>query len=280
MKDWMPPEYDDWLENGFPVTDPHSADYNPRKDPFNPEAYEWALIGPELVETDEHDSRRNQSLHEIPIQYKTVTQANAFRTIVASLQRYHRGVNKDRITLDSRFVEDLGLDSLDLNELSVVWEWEFNIHGQNRHQRVGFTDLEVQSWVTLRDVVDKLMIDPRAMCNEPLTPEHDECYEWDHALEPEWGLFTKRINPDGTEGRPEFNPSGLPEFDYYNKPGEADGTKAYYGSKELNPVSPGSVSVPFTETGFVEGAIAGGKGLWEKNSKGHWNKFAFEVHDH
>merc|ERR1719228_1056813 len=102
------------------------------------------------------------------------------------------------------------------------------------------------------------MIDPRAMCNESLTPDQDELYTWDHALEPEWGIFTKRINPDGSEGRPEMNPSGLPEFDYYNKPGELDGTKLKRVGKNMHPVSPGSVTVPFNELGYTDSALVGG----------------------
>ena len=37
------------------------------------------------------------------------------------------GLNEDNITMDSRFEEDLGLDSLDMVEISMALEEEFDL---------------------------------------------------------------------------------------------------------------------------------------------------------
>merc|ERR1719336_1751932 len=103
--------------------------------------------------------------------------------------------------MTSRFVEDLELDSLDINELSCVWEYEFNIIGCNMGSMGGgsdggdkkFNDIDVLKWRTVSDVVNYVCEMPMAMINEPISPDHDECYEWDHQLEPQWGIFTERV---------------------------------------------------------------------------------------
>merc|ERR1719492_491218 len=101
------------------------------KDPFNPESFEWGLGGPMLEETDADDPRRAEVLSEIPLQYKSVTQQKCFFAIKRTLEEFHRG-NKERITMNSRFVEDLGLDSLDINELSVIWSTSSILSGATR----------------------------------------------------------------------------------------------------------------------------------------------------
>jgi len=55
------------------------------------------------------------------------------------------GVEKDNIELKSKFVEDLGADSLDLVELIMAFEDKFGIE---------ISDEEAEKMVTVKDVLD------------------------------------------------------------------------------------------------------------------------------
>lgn len=56
----------------------------------------------------------------------------------------HLGVGTDEVTKQASFVEDLGADSLDLVELVMVAEDEFEIE---------IPDLDAEEWVTVGDAV-------------------------------------------------------------------------------------------------------------------------------
>lgn len=219
---WHPPNYH---RDGFPITDHTHPDYDAEKDPFRVEGGNWKLNGPMIEETDWDDPRRYDIMSQIPIQYKSVTQSRAFNAIRETLLSFHRFKGtRDDIKMTSRFNEDLGLDSLDVNELIVTWEYEFNIIGSCSGANGGgdaggwgqFNDYDVLEWKTVADVVEYVCELPSAMVNVPESPDHDECYEWDWVAEPEWGIFTERVNDDGTIGKPNYNPSGLPEFEHRN----------------------------------------------------------------
>jgi len=253
--DWNPPDY---RRDGFPVTDHKSPEYDPKKDPFRYESFGWLEGGPELMETDWDDPRRIEVLSEIPVQYKSVTQRRAFMTIKNTIVNFHRfKLAPEVVLMDARFVEDLGLDSLDVNELSVYWEHEFNIIGSNRgHQGGGeaggcnhFNEYDVQEWRTVGDVVEYLCELPTAMVNIPETPDHDECYDWDHTTEPKWGMFTERVNNDGTLGKPNYNPSGLPEFEHRNVQKRLDDSFP----KKYKTRSGTLTATPLDPKGYVEG---------------------------
>lgn len=55
------------------------------------------------------------------------------------------GIEKDAVTLDASFIEDLGCDSLDVVELVMTLEEEFNIE---------VPDEELEKLVTVGDVVE------------------------------------------------------------------------------------------------------------------------------
>ena len=55
------------------------------------------------------------------------------------------GVDEDKITLDTSFVDDLGADSLDTIELIIALEEEFNVR---------ITDDEAEKIRTVKDVID------------------------------------------------------------------------------------------------------------------------------
>ena len=54
-------------------------------------------------------------------------------------------VNENDITLDAKFTDDLGADSLDIIEIMMQIESEFNVE---------IPDEDAQKMVTLRDLVD------------------------------------------------------------------------------------------------------------------------------
>lgn len=58
------------------------------------------------------------------------------------------GVDEEEITWDTKLVDDLGADSLDVVELSMQLEGIFNIDV--------IDDAMVESWATVRDVHDTL----------------------------------------------------------------------------------------------------------------------------
>ena len=55
------------------------------------------------------------------------------------------GVNEDDVKTESKFVEDLGADSLDLVELIMAFEDKFSIE---------ISDEEAEKMVTVKDVLD------------------------------------------------------------------------------------------------------------------------------
>ena len=55
------------------------------------------------------------------------------------------GVNEDDVLLESKFVDDLGADSLDLVELIMAFEDKFSIE---------ISDEEAEKMVTVKDVLD------------------------------------------------------------------------------------------------------------------------------
>ncbi|MCJ7472036.1 MAG: acyl carrier protein [Actinobacteria bacterium] len=55
------------------------------------------------------------------------------------------GVNEDDVKLESKFVDDLGADSLDLVELIMAFEDKFGIE---------ISDEEAEKMVTVKDVLD------------------------------------------------------------------------------------------------------------------------------
>jgi acyl carrier protein len=55
------------------------------------------------------------------------------------------GIDEKKITLESRLIEDLGADSLDLVDLLMTLENEYNIT---------IPDAKAQSMKTIKDVVD------------------------------------------------------------------------------------------------------------------------------
>jgi acyl carrier protein len=55
------------------------------------------------------------------------------------------GVNEDDVKLESKFVDDLGADSLDLVELIMAFEDKFSIE---------ISDEEAEKMVTVKDVLD------------------------------------------------------------------------------------------------------------------------------
>ncbi len=57
----------------------------------------------------------------------------------------HAGVDADKITMDANFVEDLGIDSLDLVDLIIMLEEEYDIE---------FDEDAADSIKTIGDVVD------------------------------------------------------------------------------------------------------------------------------
>jgi len=59
----------------------------------------------------------------------------------------YKDIPKERISLDSRFVADLGFDSLDLVEFVMLVEEEFHI---------AVTDQESESITTVRDAIQTI----------------------------------------------------------------------------------------------------------------------------
>lgn len=57
------------------------------------------------------------------------------------------GIEESKIKLESRFTEDLKADSLDIVQMLVALEDDFNIE---------FSDEEINSWKTVGDIVDYL----------------------------------------------------------------------------------------------------------------------------
>lgn len=57
----------------------------------------------------------------------------------------HAGVESDKITMEARFVEDLNIDSLDLVDLIIMLEEEYNIE---------FDEDAADHIKTIADVVD------------------------------------------------------------------------------------------------------------------------------
>lgn len=57
----------------------------------------------------------------------------------------HAGVESDKITMDARFVEDLNIDSLDLVDLIIMLEEEYNVE---------FDEDAAEHIKTIADVVD------------------------------------------------------------------------------------------------------------------------------
>jgi acyl carrier protein len=55
------------------------------------------------------------------------------------------GINEDDVKLESKFVDDLGADSLDLVELIMAFEDKFSIE---------ISDEEAEKMVTVKDVLD------------------------------------------------------------------------------------------------------------------------------
>lgn len=55
------------------------------------------------------------------------------------------GVNEDDVKLESKFVDDLGADSLDLVELIMAFEDKFSIE---------ISDEQAEKMVTVKDVLD------------------------------------------------------------------------------------------------------------------------------
>jgi len=55
------------------------------------------------------------------------------------------GVNEEDVKLESKFVDDLGADSLDLVELIMAFEDKFSIE---------ISDEEAEKMVTVKDVLD------------------------------------------------------------------------------------------------------------------------------
>lgn len=51
------------------------------------------------------------------------------------------------VTLDKSLVKDLELDSLDVVELGLIVEWNFNLE---------FPDAEVNKWTTVQDVLNSV----------------------------------------------------------------------------------------------------------------------------
>ncbi len=58
------------------------------------------------------------------------------------------GVDKDEVTEEASLVDDLGADSLDLVDLVMVFEEEFNVK---------IEDEELENIKTVKDVVDGIM---------------------------------------------------------------------------------------------------------------------------
>jgi acyl carrier protein len=63
---------------------------------------------------------------------------------VISIVMEHLGVEKDKITENSSFIDDLGADSLDTVELVMAFEEEFSIE---------FPDVDVETMTTVKDAI-------------------------------------------------------------------------------------------------------------------------------
>ena len=57
----------------------------------------------------------------------------------------HLGVDKGKVTPDVKFIEDLGADSLDLVELIMAFEEEFNIQ---------IPDVDAEKIIKVSDAID------------------------------------------------------------------------------------------------------------------------------
>ena len=64
---------------------------------------------------------------------------------VVSIISGHLGVRKSDVTLDARFVEDLGADSLDVVELAMEFEAEYGVY---------LPDSDLEHCYTVRDLVE------------------------------------------------------------------------------------------------------------------------------
>ncbi len=73
---------------------------------------------------------------------------------VMELMRNFDKVNKDKLTLDAHFVNDLGLDSLDQVEITMEMEDEFNIE---------IPDKEAEKIFTVRQAVESIHANKNAM---------------------------------------------------------------------------------------------------------------------
>lgn len=199
----------DFRTDGFPILDPDHPDYDPLRDPFNPLAETWTMQGPFLIETDWDDPKRLDAIVNIPPQGKTATEQPVFRTVVRTIREFHRAPPEDvPVEMSSRFVEDLGFDSLDINELAFYWEHEFC------QWPLEIDDHEVWKWQTVGDVVTYICGDPRYMVNVQST-EGMEFYYWEpfnQTYRPNYTHFTDRIDNEGNLSEKCLNPSGIPEF--------------------------------------------------------------------
>ena len=68
-------------------------------------------------------------------------------TVVKKIVLDHLGVDESRISMDSKFIDDLGADSLDTVELVMAFEEEFGVE---------IPDNAAESILTVQDAVDYL----------------------------------------------------------------------------------------------------------------------------
>ena len=68
-------------------------------------------------------------------------------TAVKKIVLDHLGVDESRISMDSKFIDDLGADSLDTVELVMAFEEEFGVE---------IPDNAAESILTVQDAVDYL----------------------------------------------------------------------------------------------------------------------------
>lgn len=213
----MPPDY---RITGFPIMDPDHPKYDPTVDPFNPLSEGWTMQGPHLVETDMDDPKRLDALTNIPFQGKTATEKPVFDVIHRTIREFHRAPPDEvPVRMSSRWKEDLGLDSLDINELSIFWEDEFCLlrgrgHNNPDEYGAGFRDEDVFAWETVGDVVRHVTNDPRCVVNTQ-TEQGWEFHYWEPfnlEYKPDYSHFKNAITDDGQESLERLNPSGIPEF--------------------------------------------------------------------
>ena len=69
-----------------------------------------------------------------------------------------RGIDPDLVVEDARLADDLGLDSLDLAEVAVLWDSDYGVE---------FTDDDLLSVKTVRDAIDVLVARGGATAGRP-----------------------------------------------------------------------------------------------------------------